>query len=140
MSKTRHYRLHHGEIRTLVERIEAVLDLDRIAADAAPVAIVLRELFGKFGVHLAIEDAMLYPRMLGHGDPKLRLAAETFQREMGGLKGTFDAYRRCWRGPSAISRDPAAFLAETTGVLTALKHRIAREDEELYDLYDGAVA
>lgn len=32
-------------------------------------AIVLRELFGKFGVHLAIEDAMLYPKMLGHGDP-----------------------------------------------------------------------
>lgn len=139
MGKTLHYRMHHGEIRALVERIEVELDLERIAADAAPVAIVVRELFGKFGIHLAIEDAALYPKMLAHHDPEVRLAAQSFQNEMGGLKDAFDAYRRRWRGPTAIACEPDAFLAETTAVLAALRRRITREDEELYELYEGAM-
>jgi hypothetical protein len=43
-----------------------------------------------------------------------------------------------WAGKIAIQRDPAAFVAETRDILTALEQRIAREEAELYRLYDDA--
>lgn len=135
-SKTATFRQHHGEVRTLVVRIEQLLDLTAVRADAGPIATVVRELFGKFGIHLSIEDATLYPRMLAHADGRVRETAERFQREMGGLKARFDDYRGRWPGPFAISRDPEAFVAETRTILDALTQRISREDAGLYDLYD----
>lgn len=135
-SKTATFRQHHSDVRALVERIEGLLHLDAIRTDAAPVATVVRELFGKFGVHLSIEDATLYPRMIAHADQRLRQAAERFQREMGGLKARFDEYRSRWPGPLAIAKDPAGFMAETGQILDALKRRIASEDTGLYDIYD----
>lgn len=137
-SKTESFRHHHTEVRALAARIHELLNHDAIAADAGPVSSVVRELFGKFGVHLAIEDSTLYPRMLAHNDPRLQQAALRFQREMGGLKTQFDGFRRAWPGPLAISRDPKAFIAATRDILAALAKRIAREDSELYDLYDRA--
>jgi hypothetical protein len=138
--RTCHYREHHGQIRALVARIEAKLVTEEILADAAPVAGVVRELFGKFGMHLALEDAALYPKLLASRDAELRGTAKLFQHEMGGLKARFDAYRRRWRGPTAIAGDPHGFVADTAAVLDALKTRIAREDSDLYALYDGAVS
>lgn len=135
-SKTATFRHHHTEVRALVARIEGLLDTRAITADAGPIATVVRELFGKFGIHLSIEDATLYPRMMSHTDQRIRQTAERFQREMGGLKTRFDQYRNQWPGPHAISRDPALFVAETRDVLAALKRRIGCEDTELYDLFD----
>ena len=136
MGKTEAFRQHHREVGGLVARIRRELDAGRIASDAAPVATVLRELFGKFGVHLSIEDATLYPRLLKHADGRVRGTAERFQREMGDLKLRFDDYRRRWPGPIAIIGDVAGFVAETVAMLELLERRIAREDMELYDLYD----
>lgn len=135
-NKTESYRNQHVEVRALAARIEKLLNPTTISADPAPVAAVIQNLFGKFGVHLAIEDAALYPRMVSHADAGLRSAAGNFQKEMGGLKVEFDAYRRRWPGPSAISRDPSGFVAETNKVLEVLKRRIDREESELYSLYD----
>ncbi len=138
ISRTSTFRHHHAEVRTLVTRIEALLDPAAITRDSTPVATIVRELFGKFGVHLSIEDDALYPRMAIHADPQVRQTAAQFQREMGDLRGRFDAYRARWPGPRAIAHDPAAFVAETRNILAALTRRISREDAELYDLYDRA--
>lgn len=137
-SKTEMFRQHHSDVRALVARIEELLDPRAVVTDAQPVASVVRELFGKFGIHLAIEDANLYPRMMAHADPRLKHTAARFQNEMGSLKTRFDDYRGRWPGPHAISRAPQAFVAETHEIVTALKRRIEREDAELYDLYDRA--
>lgn len=135
-SKTESYRKHHTEVRALAARIENLLDPVSINTDPEPVATVTRELFGKFGVHLAIEDAALYPRMISHGDPNLRRVAQAFQQEMGGLKVQFEDYKQRWPGPTAIAGNPREFVNDTRKVLAALQHRIGREDTELYDLYD----
>ncbi len=137
-SRTEIFRQHHAEVRILSDRIGRFLDVAAVTRDATPVAAVVRELFGKFGVHLAIEDATLYPRMLAHADGTVRAAASRFQNEMGGLKNTFDAYRHRWPGPTVIARDPAAFVAETKQILASLDRRIAHEDSHLYDLFDRA--
>lgn len=138
MRRTETYRHHHEELRAIVGRIEALLDAKSVAADANPIAAVVRELFGKFAVHLAIEDNSLYPRYRDHANTKLRETASRFQTEMGGLGQRFDAYRKSWPGPLAIARDPAAFVTETAQILLALRERVGREESQLYDLIDQA--
>lgn len=139
MRKTDAYRKHHEDIRALAGRIETMLDAAAIATDPAPIAATLRDLFGKFSVHLALEDNSLYPRYTVHADLAVADAARRFQVEMGGLGERFDAYKRSWPGPMAIARDPAAFVRDSRVVLDLLKARVAREENQLYDLIDRAV-
>lgn len=138
MSKTASYRQHHEELRAIAARIDRVLDRDGLTATPDEAAAVVRELFGKFSVHLAIEDKSLYPRAKAAGDSRLHAVASRFESEMGDLGKRFDAYRQSWPGPLAIGRDPARFAQETRTVLTALRERVAREETELYDLIDAA--
>lgn len=125
---------HHSDVLTLAAAVERRLDPAGVAADPAPVAADLVRLFGKFSVHLAVEDKSLYPRLTRDGDPALRGLAARFHDEMGGLTQRFETYRKRWPGPLAIAKDPAGFVAETKAILGQLKNRIAREDAELYPL------
>lgn len=136
MRKTESYREHHHELRAIAARMETMLDPTAIHNDPPAIANVVRELFGKFSVHLAIEDNSLYPRTKAHADARLRETATRFEAEMGGLRLRFDAYRKAWPGPLAIARDPTAFVTETREVLDALKARVGREETQLYDLID----
>ncbi|MCR6630865.1 MAG: hemerythrin domain-containing protein [Magnetospirillum sp.] len=138
MRKTETYRQHHEELRAIAARIEALLDPATITANTHPVADAVRELFGKFSVHLAIEDNSLYPRAKALDNQNVRAVASRFETEMGGLSQRFDAYRKSWPGPLAIGRDPARFVEETRAVLDALRTRVAREETQLYDLIDAA--
>lgn len=132
------YRDHHTNVGQLVGRIEALLASRTVEAEPAALIAAVRELFGTFAVHLSLEDSALYPRLLAHPDAALRSTAARFQTEMGDLRGRFDQYRTRWPGPVAVAKDPAAFIRETREVVAALKHRIGREDRELYDLIDRA--
>lgn len=138
MRKTDGFRKHHDDLRAVVGRLEPLLDPSGIARDPAGVSKVVLDLFGKFSIHLAIEDSTLYPKCAAHTDAALRRTAAEFQAEMGGLKQQFDAYKKAWAGPLAIGRDPAAFVAETRKILNLLKARVAREETSLYDLFDKA--
>ena len=138
MKKTDSYRKHHDDLRAIVGRLEPMLDVTRITADPTAVASVVRDLFGKFSVHLAIEDSTLYPKYVVHDDTRLRQMALSFQTEMGDLSKRFDAYKHAWAGPLAIGRDPAAFVAATREMLALLKARVRREEDSLYDLIDKA--
>jgi hemerythrin-like domain-containing protein len=130
----RNFYDHHSDVLSLAMAVERRLDPVGVAADAAPVAADLVRLFGKFSVHLAVEDKSLYPRLTRDGDPTLRGLATRFQDEMGGLTQRFEAYRKRWPGPLAIAKDPQGFVAETKAILDQLKNRISRENAELYPL------
>jgi hypothetical protein len=138
MRKTDNFRKHHDDLRAIVARLEPLLDVAAIAAKPEAVAQVMLDLFGKFSVHLAIEDKTLYPKYVNHADARLRQVAAGFQAEMGDLSKRFDAYKRGWPGPSAIGRDAAGFVSATRDILALLKARVAREEEGLYDLIDRA--
>lgn len=138
MRKTESFRKHHDDLRAIVLRLEPLLDAAAIARDPAAVSKVVLDLFGKFSIHLAIEDSTLYPKCAAHADAALRRTAAEFQAEMGGLKQRFDAYKKDWAGPLAIGRDPAGFVTATRDILGLLKARVAREESSLYDLFDKA--
>jgi hemerythrin-like domain-containing protein len=130
----KNYYDHHNDVMTLAAAVERRLDPAGVAVDPAPVAADLVRLFGKFSVHLAVEDKSLYPRLTRDGDPTLRALASRFQDEMGGLTPRFEAYRKRWPGPLAIAKDPQGFIAETKAMLDQLKNRISRENAQLYPL------
>lgn len=134
------FHSHHTEVLGLAAAVERRLNPAAVAADPAAVSGELVRLFGKFSIHLAIEDKALYPRLAGGADPALSRMARQFQEEMGGLTQRFEAYRKTWPGPLAIARDPARFVAETRAILDQLKKRIGREDAELYPLAARAAA
>jgi hemerythrin-like domain-containing protein len=134
--KTETYRQHHTEVRQLAGRIATLLTSPSITNNLEEVSTTVRDLCSKFYVHLAVEDQALYPRMINHGNPQLKQVAEQFQKEMGGLKDRLNLYRKRWPGLTAIINDNQGFIAETRDILTALERRIAREDTELYDLFD----
>ncbi|CAA7621785.1 conserved hypothetical protein [Candidatus Terasakiella magnetica] len=138
MRKTDNYRKHHDDLRIIITRLQPMLDAKAIAANPQGVADVVRDLFGKFSVHLAIEDSTLYPKYAVHTDARLRQVALTFQTEMGSLSKRFDTYKRAWAGPLAIGRDPAGFVAETKEIIGLLTTRVRREETHFYDLVDTA--
>ncbi len=131
---------HHGDVLSLAAAVEGRLDPVSVAANPAPVAADLVRLFGKFSVHLAVEDKALYPRLARDGDATLRGLAARFQDEMGGLTQRFEAYRKRWPGPLAIAKDPPGFVAETKTILELLKNRISRENAQLYPLAERLAA
>ncbi|PKU24404.1 hemerythrin domain-containing protein [Telmatospirillum siberiense] len=135
-AKTENYRKQHKEIGEILKKIEQMLMVSRIEADAEPVATIMRELGGKISVHLAIEDSALYPRLIALSDIRIRSTAMRFKQEMGSLKTSFDDFRMRWAGSTAISLQPKQFIEETNAILTALHHRLEREETELYDIYD----
>ncbi|HSV30012.1 MAG TPA: hemerythrin domain-containing protein [Candidatus Omnitrophota bacterium] len=138
MSKTASYRKHHEEIRDIVAKLRPQLTVAQVGSSPEAVAEVVRLLFGKFSIHLALEDNSLYPRCLSHADATVRAAAQRFQSEMGGLGQQFEDYKRAWPGPLAIARDPAEFIAQTKRVLDLLTARVEMEELHFYSVIDRA--
>ena len=136
MSKTENFRRQHHEIRQVVRQLSAFLDRAELVRDADQVRLLLSELAGKLGVHLAMEDHALYPRLIHHEDAAVAALAAMYAEEMGGIKSAFMGYAHKWRAAKAIEAAPQEFIDETRGIVEALTERMTKEDAELYSLVD----
>jgi hypothetical protein len=136
MSSTEVLRRQHEEILKSAGEIALLLNADHLAADASPVRALLARLTGQVGVHLAIEDNAIYPKLVEHQDGEVRQTAKMFLDEMGGISAAFTSYTRKWPTPSSIQNSPAEFIEETQALFNALSTRIERENNQLYVLVD----
>src|SRR5439155_15438238 len=84
MRPTEQLRRQHLEQQQLAEQISRRLDAESLATDAEPVRRLVSALAGNLKIHLAMEDASLYPRLLGHHDERVRAKARRFLDERGG--------------------------------------------------------
>lgn len=128
----------HAELVAIVHRVERAMEAQERGAALDPLAEAVQELFGRCGIHLALEDSTLYPNLRKHESAAVRETSQRFETEMGGIKAALEAYRHKWPGKIAIAKNPAAFAAETRQILAALKDRIARENTILYPLVERA--
>jgi Hemerythrin HHE cation binding domain len=135
---TDNLRRQHRELLRLAREIAARLQGAAIATDATRLRSQIAALSGILNVHLAMEDGVMYPRLLVHEDPGIRALAARYVGEMGDLKKTFVDYSRRWNTPEAMRAAPGDFIRESRAVLDALTRRIGREEAELYPLVDGA--
>lgn len=137
MRRTERFRQQHNEIVEQVRFLEQLLNPSALSVDAGPARRLLSSLAGKLSVHLAAEDQVLYPEIKGSADPAIKKIAAEFERDMLPLSQAFKSYVGRWPSPTAISQDPATFVAETKNVCKALMDRIKRENSVFYEALDA---
>lgn len=136
MAKSDRFRKQHDELLALAGELAAELDESGLAKDATAARSALSRLSGKLIVHLTMEDAHLYPRLMESGDADIKNTAKNFIDEMGGIAKAFTAYTEKWPTAAAIEQDPSAFITETKGIYAALSKRIDQENNVLYPMMD----
>lgn len=132
--QTNKFKEQHQDLLQVVGEIAAHIQANTVADNAPAIASNLAKLSGKIGIHLAMEDKSLYPKMIDSGNPTAAQKAQQFQGEMGGLAEAFTTYKTKWMSPSKIAEDAATFAKETQDIVKALGDRIKREESELYPL------
>lgn len=135
---TQQLRAEHAELARLTFSFERLIALP---SPPPPVDLFeLRQTFSKkLFAHLMAEDWMLYPELLRSHDPAVALKAQEFMDEMGGLVDAYKAWSNAWPA-GAVKDNWKGFAAETRDLLDALKLRIARENRELYPMFEDQAA
>lgn len=137
MLQTEIFRRQHQELLRIAKEMADSADVGRLSRDAAPMRTLLSSLAGQLTVHLAMEDNVMYPRLLKHKDGQIRTMATAYLDEMGGIKAVFNAYVERWPTATAIQVNPTDFITETEGFLAALSIRISKENNQLYAMVDA---
>lgn len=136
---TRPYRKQHDELVDLVAVLAPSLGATAAREHPDTARRALSQLWGKLTIHLAMEDDVLYPRLLSCGDALAEAKALSFSDEMGPLRSRFEEFLARWTEVS-IARDASGFSAETHALIRALTTRIDRENNELYPIADRVLA
>ncbi len=102
-----------------------LLEADPAAAHRAfvPFGMLLR-------AHLEQEDLYFYPKARNHGACGAIVAK--FEKDMGHLRATAEAYILGWPDALSIANDPHGFRDYTEALLRVLARRIAAEEQELF--------
>jgi hypothetical protein len=125
------HRLLAGQAAQLL----AIVSAD--APDAAAVAAIRWRMSQALSEHCARERAEVYDVLAAAGDAEAVALAAEFTRVHGDLAGDFAAWVIGWP-VLRVSREWAAFRAETCALVARLRHRMAREEAELYPLAPAA--
>lgn len=134
MAKADMFRNQHKELLDLIGKVTPLLNPQSVKDKSADIRATLTALSGKINMHLQVEDSVLYTKMLA--DPKSKVTAERFQREMGGIKTALTGYLGKYATPAAIAANSSGFIADTQGIIKALGDRVKKEENELYPLFD----
>ena len=127
----------HDEIIDIVTETASHLEPDKLQTKSDHVANLLKKLAGKLGAHLAMEDNVLYPKLLEHDDPNVKKITQEFIGEMGDLSVVFKNYVGRWQKAQDIKEKSTDFIKETNEVFAALGTRVEKENTILYPILDG---
>lgn len=131
MNAVHAYRRQHGEIQAAIGTLSNLLRTHDAASRTFDIRVVLNELSSKVSDHLTLEDRILYPKLLDHGDARVRAAVEELRQELGGLHTVCDHYFKAWSNVTSIATRFPTFRSETRAMLARLEDRMRREDEVL---------
>jgi len=125
-------RRQHDDIMEIVDRLFEYIKKDSIREYVKDIARDVNVLSGKLRIHLQEEDRVLYPMMEKSDDRKIRKSNECYQREMKDLFDLFNQYKNKYNISGKILDNTESFIKETEQILSALKKRIEKENNELY--------
>lgn len=137
MALTDSYRKQHNELLDLATKLSARLSKDEVVKSGEEIVNMLSQFASKLNMHLTMEDKALYPRLIGSNNPKAALIAKEYMTEMGGIKQVVEKYIHSWSLAKNIAADPQKFIDESKGIISALKVRIDKENNNLYPLADA---
>jgi iron-sulfur cluster repair protein YtfE (RIC family) len=130
------YHEQHREIHEQMLDLQRRLEPAAMATDPGAARRALVSLGAKLNIHLAFEDAALYPPLLKHPDGQVRDKARQYLTEMGGIKASLKDHLQRWVSTQRVEAAPEAFRTETLGLFGALKRRLEAEDREFYPLVE----
>jgi len=129
-------RNQHTALLDTAAHITDLLNIDELMVNASQILDLITELAGKLDVHLAMEDEILYPKLLKQSDEKIQSITKDFIAEMGGIENAFHDYQKKWSNYSEIQNDPERFIKRTKAVFNVLAERIKKEEQIMYKIID----
>lgn len=132
-------KTQHGRIIRLASALGGTAAIMKTSDDAICARELMRALNTALTEHLAIEDGELYPVLMRSQDHLVRDLAQHYVEDMGALSGVWAHYFEEW-SQARILRDRERFASVTKGLIGALAHRVAREEDTLYPTMEAADA
>ena len=132
-------KAQHRRIIRLASALGGVTESLKTQEDAGRARELMGALNAALIEHLAIEDGELYPVLMTSHDPAVRQLAQDYVDDMGAVSGAWTHYFNEWTQAKIVS-DRSRFATATKGLIGALAHRVAREDDTLYPAMEAADA
>lgn len=126
----------HADILAALSSATQSLDARTASTQPAGISNVLEEVAAQIETHLKIEDTDVYPDLVESSDPEVKRIAEQFQRNMSGIAHEFADYVARYKSPENIAANASLFCYESRRIFERMRHRIQREEAELYPLLD----
>lgn len=133
---TEQFKQQHIEILMLAKKIVPLLNMNDVKKESTQILGYLKDLLKDLTIHLTLEDAILYPKMMRSSNSTVATTAKKYKDEMGGIAQVAMTYKAKWSTSKAISSNPGEFITETKGLFAAIQERIVREDKILYPMFD----
>ena len=138
MALTDTLKRQHHELEVIVATIhKQMASKETIKENAREVRRLLSKLAGKLKMHLAMEDKILYPKLLDSDETNNKRTAKEFLDEMGQIGELFGQYLNNYATEKEIYEDIEGFIYNSNGLFKCLAERIEKEDKILYPLADS---
>lgn len=124
----------HKDIMDEVKHIEDILNKSDYENFLGDLAIHISLLAGKLKIHLTNEDKFLYPDLLNNQNDKIKKMATEYINEMGQISELYTNYKNQFNTKSKIDGNINTFLKQSHDIISAIKVRISKEENELYKL------
>ena len=136
MRPTENFRRQHTELAAILSQLAAWLEPKVLQSDASEVRRLLISFAAKLKIHHSLEDDYLYPRLVECPDQTMSTIARRCQQELCGTSKKCMEYTERWKSPGKIEASPIEFITQTRQVISDLRTRISREDNDLYEAFD----
>lgn len=133
------FRVQHELLLQLMSRVGAGTEGEVGPETALQARTALTTLATLLPVHQSLEDSLVHRAL--SGEPRARMLAEQFEREMAPLSAEVAALSRRYPTASSILFAPRGeFAAAASGLFTRLQERFRREERDLFPSFDRSAS
>lgn len=132
------FRMQHERLASLMTSILASTEVQITGAGALAARNALTSLTVLMPVHQSLENDLIHRALAG--EPRARMMAEQFEREMVPLLSELASLARRYPSPSSIAAAPeGAFVQQAGSLFNKFQERFRREERDLFPVYDRSV-
>ncbi|WP_243302682.1 hemerythrin domain-containing protein [Geothrix oryzisoli] len=132
------YHHRHQELLRLAREHEARLAPTLVRDHPDQCLAGAQRLAASIKAHLSMENAVLYPALLGVTDADIQAAARGLEAGLADLKSRLRAFSHHWASAETIHLAPDAFISASHDLLQVLRQRIDLEETRLFPLVERA--
>jgi iron-sulfur cluster repair protein YtfE (RIC family) len=132
------YHQHHQELLRLAREHESRLAPTLVRSHPDLCLAGVQRLVASAKAHLSMENAVLFPALLGAVDADVQAAARGLEASLDDLKARLRQFNHHWTNAETIRHAPEAFIGASRDLLRVLRMRIDLEEARLFPLVERA--